>query len=161
MAFIENIPGQSSRNLIVQLQHGFLVSGRIVSGGKGLKGMILKAVTRSTDEGGAPAAVPPPSLVERYKWWGAGAGGLLILIVLAVLLTRRRPQPEPGLLRAGVRVSELEQGLQPGMAFAPPLNAPALQDPAVAMRTRALEDKLAQALSRYFGSTVRLQFELR
>jgi DNA polymerase-3 subunit gamma/tau len=29
------------------------------------------------------------------------------------------------------------------------------------MRTRALEDKLAQALSRYFGSTVRLQIELR
>jgi DNA polymerase III subunit gamma/tau len=29
------------------------------------------------------------------------------------------------------------------------------------MRTRALEDKLAQALARYFGSPVRLQFELR
>jgi len=101
--------------------------------------MTSEVFARSTDEGGAPAVVPPPSLVERYKWWGAGAGGLLILIVLALLLTRRRPQPEPGLLRAGVRVSELEQGLQPGMTFAPPLNPPALQDPAVAMRGRALE----------------------
>jgi DNA polymerase-3 subunit gamma/tau len=37
----------------------------------------------------------------------------------------------------------------------------ALDPRGASMRTRALEDKLAQALSRYFGSTVRLQFELR
>jgi hypothetical protein len=48
-AVIEGINGKSDRNLIVQLQHGFLISGRIVSGGKGLKGMNLKAVGRSDD----------------------------------------------------------------------------------------------------------------
>jgi flagellar M-ring protein FliF len=101
--------------------------------------MTSAVFARSTDEAGAPAAVVPPSLVERYKWWGIGGGALLVLIVLAVLLTRRRPQPEPGLLRAGVRVSELEQGLQPGAAFAPPMSPPVLLDPAVAMRGRALE----------------------
>jgi DNA polymerase-3 subunit gamma/tau len=37
----------------------------------------------------------------------------------------------------------------------------ALDPRSASMRTRALEDKLAQALSRYFGDTVRLQFELR
>jgi DNA polymerase III subunit gamma/tau len=37
----------------------------------------------------------------------------------------------------------------------------ALDPRSVSMRTRALEDKLAQALARYFGSPVRLQFELR
>ncbi|HEX2788923.1 MAG TPA: DNA polymerase III subunit gamma/tau [Steroidobacteraceae bacterium] len=37
----------------------------------------------------------------------------------------------------------------------------ALDPRGASMRTRALEDKLAQALSRYFGGTVRLQFELR
>jgi DNA polymerase-3 subunit gamma/tau len=37
----------------------------------------------------------------------------------------------------------------------------ALDPRGASMRTRALEDKLAQALSRYFGSPVRLQFELR
>jgi len=56
-----------------------------------------------------------------------------------VLLTRRRPQPEPGLLRAGVRVSEIEQGFNPSATFAPPLTPPALLDPGVAMRNRALE----------------------
>jgi flagellar biosynthesis/type III secretory pathway M-ring protein FliF/YscJ len=84
-------------------------------------------------------APPPASLVDRYKWWAVGGGVLLVLIVLAVLLTRRRPQPEPGLLRAGVRVSELEQGLPSGVGFSPPLNPSALLDPAIAMRNRALE----------------------
>jgi DNA polymerase-3 subunit gamma/tau len=37
----------------------------------------------------------------------------------------------------------------------------ALDPRGASMRTRALEDKLAQALGRYFGSAVRLQFELR
>jgi DNA polymerase III subunit gamma/tau len=37
----------------------------------------------------------------------------------------------------------------------------ALDPRSASMRTRALEDKLAQALSRYFGDTVRLQLELR
>jgi DNA polymerase III subunit gamma/tau len=37
----------------------------------------------------------------------------------------------------------------------------ALDPRSASMRTRALEDKLAQALSRYFGDTVRLQIELR
>jgi DNA polymerase III subunit gamma/tau len=37
----------------------------------------------------------------------------------------------------------------------------ALDPRSASMRTRALEDKLAQALARYFGSPVRLQFELR
>ncbi|MFI4865633.1 MAG: DNA polymerase III subunit gamma/tau [Steroidobacterales bacterium] len=37
----------------------------------------------------------------------------------------------------------------------------ALDPRSASMRTRALEDKLAQALARYFGETVRLQFELR
>ena len=37
----------------------------------------------------------------------------------------------------------------------------ALDPRSASMRTRALEDKLAQALARYFGSQVRLQFELR
>jgi DNA polymerase-3 subunit gamma/tau len=37
----------------------------------------------------------------------------------------------------------------------------ALDPRSASMRTRALEDKLAQALTRYFGDTVRLQFELR
>src|SRR3984957_6315819 len=37
----------------------------------------------------------------------------------------------------------------------------ALDPRSASMRTRALEDKLAQALARYFGSSVRLQFELR
>jgi DNA polymerase-3 subunit gamma/tau len=36
----------------------------------------------------------------------------------------------------------------------------ALDPRSASMRTRALEDKLAQALSRYFGDPVRLQFEL-
>jgi len=37
----------------------------------------------------------------------------------------------------------------------------ALDPRSASMRTRALEDKLAQALSRYFGATLRLQIELR
>jgi DNA polymerase-3 subunit gamma/tau len=37
----------------------------------------------------------------------------------------------------------------------------ALDARSATMHTRALEDKLAQALSRYFGGTVRLQLELR
>jgi DNA polymerase-3 subunit gamma/tau len=37
----------------------------------------------------------------------------------------------------------------------------ALDPRSASMRTRALEDKLAQALARHFGSPVRLQFELR
>jgi DNA polymerase III subunit gamma/tau len=37
----------------------------------------------------------------------------------------------------------------------------ALDARSASMRTRALEDKLAQALSRYFGEPVRLHFELR
>jgi DNA polymerase III subunit gamma/tau len=37
----------------------------------------------------------------------------------------------------------------------------ALDPRCASMRTRASEDKLTQALSRYFGSTVRVQFELR
>jgi DNA polymerase-3 subunit gamma/tau len=37
----------------------------------------------------------------------------------------------------------------------------ALDARSASMRTRALEDKLAQALSRYFGDTVRVQLELR
>ena len=37
----------------------------------------------------------------------------------------------------------------------------ALDARSASMRTRALEDKLAQALSRYFGAPVRLQIELR
>jgi DNA polymerase-3 subunit gamma/tau len=37
----------------------------------------------------------------------------------------------------------------------------ALDARSASLRTRALEDKLAQALSRYFGGTVRLQIELR
>ena len=101
--------------------------------------MTSEVFARSTDEAAAPAALPPPSFVERYKWWGAGAGVLLVLIMLGALLARRRPQPEPNLLRAGVRVSELEQGFPPGAAFAPPAAQPALIDPAVAVRNRALE----------------------
>jgi len=37
----------------------------------------------------------------------------------------------------------------------------ALDPRSTSMRTRAMEDKLAQALSRHFGASVRLQFELR
>ena len=37
----------------------------------------------------------------------------------------------------------------------------ALDPRSASLRTRVLEDKLAQALSRYFGGTVRLQIELR
>jgi hypothetical protein len=49
-ALFENIPGRDSRNLIVQLQHGFLISGRITHGGKGLRGLTLKATAASKDE---------------------------------------------------------------------------------------------------------------
>lgn len=44
-AVIENIPGDANRNFLLSLQRGFTVSGRVVSGKKGLKGVGLKATS--------------------------------------------------------------------------------------------------------------------
>ena len=43
-ALLDNVPGDKNRNFIVELHHGFEISGRIEHSGKGLKGLIVKAV---------------------------------------------------------------------------------------------------------------------
>ncbi len=44
-AVIENIPGDTNRNFLLSLQRGFTVTGRVVSGKKGLKGIGLRAIS--------------------------------------------------------------------------------------------------------------------
>ncbi len=44
-AIVEGIPGNETRNVIVTLKKGFLVSGRVVGNDKGLKGIIVKAIS--------------------------------------------------------------------------------------------------------------------
>jgi hypothetical protein len=51
-AFINNIPGAADRHDQFTLQRGFLVSGRVVGGGKGLKGLVVK-VSAPADENNA------------------------------------------------------------------------------------------------------------
>jgi hypothetical protein len=41
-ALIENVAGDKSRSFMIELHHGFVVSGRITAEGKGLKGIIVK-----------------------------------------------------------------------------------------------------------------------
>ncbi|MFX7140291.1 hypothetical protein ABTH88_20405, partial [Acinetobacter baumannii] len=41
-AFVNNVPGAADRHDQFTLQRGFLITGRIVAGGKGLKGLIVK-----------------------------------------------------------------------------------------------------------------------
>ena len=43
-AMIERVPGHETRQFVVQLRHGFNISGRIVYEGRGVKGMIVKVV---------------------------------------------------------------------------------------------------------------------
>ena len=43
-ALIEKVPGKETRQFVVQLKHGFNISGRIVYEGRGVKGMIVKVV---------------------------------------------------------------------------------------------------------------------
>ena len=42
-ATLENLPGEETRKLIVELKTGFLVTGRITHDGKGIKGLIVRA----------------------------------------------------------------------------------------------------------------------
>ncbi len=51
-AVIENIPGDANRNFLLSLQRGFSVSGRVVSGKKGLKGIGLKAISQDSNADG-------------------------------------------------------------------------------------------------------------
>ena len=41
-ALLENLPGGETRKLIVELKHGYLVTGRVIHEGKGLKGLIIR-----------------------------------------------------------------------------------------------------------------------
>jgi len=41
-ATLENLPGEETRKLIVELKTGFLVTGRITHDGKGIKGLIVR-----------------------------------------------------------------------------------------------------------------------
>lgn len=41
---LDNLPGEKNRNFIVELHRGFEVSGRVLSDGKGLKGLVVKVV---------------------------------------------------------------------------------------------------------------------
>ncbi len=50
-ALIEPVPGKQTRQFIVQLKHGFSISGRVVYKGRGVKGMIVKVLPA-----GGPAA---------------------------------------------------------------------------------------------------------
>jgi len=43
-ALIERVPGQQTRQFVVQLKHGFNISGRVVYKGRGVKGMIVKVI---------------------------------------------------------------------------------------------------------------------
>ncbi len=40
--FMEKLPGNTNRKVIVRLSRGYLVSGRVVAKGKGLKGLVVK-----------------------------------------------------------------------------------------------------------------------
>jgi len=51
-AVIENIPGDANRNFLLSLQRGFTVSGRVISGKRGLKGVGLKAISLDTNAEG-------------------------------------------------------------------------------------------------------------
>jgi len=59
-ALIERVPGKQTRQFVVQLKHGFNISGRVVYKGRGIKGMVVKIVpadagndTDSSVHGGA------------------------------------------------------------------------------------------------------------
>jgi len=41
-ALIENVVGDKNRSFIIELHHGFVVSGRVTAEGKGLKGVVVK-----------------------------------------------------------------------------------------------------------------------
>ena len=69
---------------------------------------------------------------------------MLLLLVGMFLIGRRGRAAAPAgsmLLKAGATVSQLEQGLNASAALqaAPAIPAPALMDPALATRARALE----------------------
>lgn len=51
-AVIENIPGDTNRNFLLSLQRGFTVTGRVVSGKKGLKGIGLRAISMDPNTDG-------------------------------------------------------------------------------------------------------------
>lgn len=51
-AVIENIPGDTNRNFLLSLQRGFTITGRVVSGKKGLKGVGLRAISIDTNADG-------------------------------------------------------------------------------------------------------------
>ncbi len=51
-AVIEDIPGDTNRNFLLSLQRGFTITGKVVSGKKGLKGIGLRAVSLDTNAEG-------------------------------------------------------------------------------------------------------------
>lgn len=49
-AVLAEIPGNQKRHISVQLQHGFLVTGKVVEKGKGLKGLEIKVLPNQPHE---------------------------------------------------------------------------------------------------------------
>lgn len=66
-AIIDSVPGDLNRNFIVQLQHGFLVSGRVVHQNKGFKGVNIKVL--------AAAESAAPHKVHEGGWARTGRNG--------------------------------------------------------------------------------------
>jgi len=59
-ALLQNLPGEETRKIIVELKQGYLVTGRVVHNGKGLKNLIIRV---------KPVGAPD----KRAKVHGGGA----------------------------------------------------------------------------------------
>jgi len=51
-ALLDNIAGDKNHSFLVELHHGFVVSGRVISEGKGLKGIVVKVSPSDTGASG-------------------------------------------------------------------------------------------------------------
>jgi hypothetical protein len=49
-ALVENIPGNVTRTFLLCLQQGFRVGGRVVSDGRGLKGLEVRVIAQESDQ---------------------------------------------------------------------------------------------------------------
>jgi hypothetical protein len=71
-AVIGEVPGNTTRQFVVHLQHGFRLSGRVTFAGRGVKGMTLQVVP--SDAGSADA-------VHGGGWTATGSDGRFHLVL--------------------------------------------------------------------------------